>query len=224
MKQCKKCGVNINTNENFCPICYGDLKDVSGENVAGFFAEKKGETIVSKKRKKAIKILLFLNIFVISALIFINIKTKTEPWSLIVGLSCSYVWALVEHTILSHDTPFRKVFLQVLILSSIAFAINKIYSTTDWITNFVFPSLALAAMLFMAIYVLCDKQRKSKIFGFFMISILLMLVSMVMVVFKIDNFKTLNQINIIAQGLTCFAYILFCGRTILGEASKKFHI
>ena len=224
MKICKNCGVKVDTTEKFCPLCYGNLESVKEDEPSKFFVDKKSEVIVSKKRKKAIKILLFLNIIALSVLIFINIKSQTEPWSLVVGLSCLYVWLTVEHSIISHDTPFKKAFMQVLALSVTLFAINKIYSTNDWITNYVFPSLAMATLLFTSIYALFDKQRKTKIFSFFLLSVVLIIVSAIFLIFNIDTFRTLNQLNIILQGLVCFAYILFAGKKILTEAIKKFHI
>ena len=223
MKHCSLCRLEVDTDKEYCPLCYNHLTEVSKKETPEMFNLEKHEPR-KKRRVMVAKVFLIISLAILSACIYINVVTKTIAWSVVVGLSMLYVWVLVSHTIMSRDTPFKKVFFQLVVIIALLVATNKIFSSNDWLTNYVYPSLALLVTVVLTMIILCSKHRKKMLFGFFEIFFLLLVVSCVFVGLKIDKFELLNHINIIYQCLTIIAFTIFGWKTIVSEASRKFHI
>ena len=223
MKHCKICGVDVDTFKNYCPLCYGTLEEKCKKNNAEMFDLSSKKTI-SKTKSLVLKVFLLISVIVMVACFYINYQTKTQPWSVIVALAVVYLWVLVAHTIMSKSTVFKKVLFQIISVGAILFATNRFFSNTEWFTNFVFPGLSLLCAFVMLFVVFCSKHRKEYIFGFFRVDLLLIVASVLLLIFSADDFRLLNQINIIVQSIISLAYLVFAGRTIKTQASRKFHL
>ena len=223
MKHCNLCGVDVDTSKNYCPLCYGTLEEKSKKTDEEMF-NTASKPVISRKKSMVLKIFLMISIIIMTACVYINVQTKTAPWSVIVGLSIFYLWVLVAHTIMSRSTPFKKMFMQLLSLAAILFATERFFGNTHWFTNYAFPGIAMLATFVTLFVEFCSKKRKEYVFGFFRIYILLILASVLLLVLKADGFKLINQINIIFQSVICFAYLVFAGKTIRTQASRKFHL
>ena len=223
MKHCKICDVDVDTFKNYCPLCYGSLEEKSEKNNAEMF-DLNSKKQLSKAKSLVVKTFLLISIIVTVVCGYINYQTQTKPWSVIVALSILYLWVLVAHTIMSKSTVFRKVLYEVVSVGAILFASNRFFSNTEWFTNFVFPGLALLTAFVMLFVVFCSKNRKEYVFGFFRVDVLLILASILLLAFKTDDFKLINQINIIVQSIISLAYLIFAGKTIKTQASRKFHL
>lgn len=223
MKHCDICGVDVDTEQSFCPLCYNGLEEISPKVTTEFFQQKE-----NKKEKKSgvlvAKIFFIISLFIVCTCVYINIKTQTIAWSLVVGLSVLYLWVLVAHTIISRDTPFRKVLFQLISIIALLLATNKVFSNNDWLTNYTFPSIAILVTIILTFFVFCSKKRKSVLYSFFAVEILLIIVSSLLLILGIDTFKLLNQINIIFQAIVAVSYLIFGGKEIKNEALRKFHI
>lgn len=223
MKHCKICGVEVDTFKNYCPLCYGSLEEQTEKNNAEMF-DLNSKKQLSKAKSLVVKAFLLVSIIITVVCGYINYQTQTKPWSVIVALSILYLWVLVAHTIMSKSTVFKKVLFEVVSIGSILFASNRFFSNTEWFTNFVFPGLALLTAFVMLFVVFCSKNRKEYVFGFFRVDVLLILASILLLAFKTDDFKLINQINIIVQSIIALAYLIFAGKTIKTQASRKFHL
>lgn len=224
MKICELCNVKVDTNANFCPLCHNHLIEESKKETPEFFENKSKEK--EKKSKKIIvgKIFLILSIIASAVSVFINITTKTVPWSVIVVLSIIYLWVMIAHTIMSRETPFKKVLYHLLSLIALLISTNVIFGGNDWLTNFVFPGLAMLVALVLTMILFCSKKRKNIVFSFFCIIVLMLLTSAVLLIFKIDTYRLLNEINLMVGAIFIVSYLIFGYKTILTEASRKFHI
>lgn len=223
MKHCDICGVDVDTEKEICPLCYNRLEEKSPKVTAEFFQTKKAEKKKSAKKIVA-KIFFIISLFVVCTCVYINVKTQTVAWSLVVGLSVLYVWVLVAHTIMSRDTPFKKVLYQIVSIVALLLATNKVFSSNEWLTNYTFPSLAILVTIILTFYIFCSKKRKTVLYSFFSIIILLLIVSALLLGLKVDDFKFLNQINIIFQSIVVVSYLIFGWRDIKNEAIRKFHL
>lgn len=223
MKHCSLCNVDVDTARDFCPLCHNAMDDVSEKTTPEEFPKYK---IVGPERSLKnfiLKIFLVLSVVIVSACVFINIQTKTIPWSVAVAFVVVYLWVLIAHTIISKSSAFNKVFFELSAISAFLISVNLLFSSTPWFTNFVFPALAMLTTGFLSILQLA-KKKKEWVFSFFCIYLLLMIVSAIFLIFKIDGYKLLNTINLIYQLIIIFAYVLFGGKRILSQASRKFHI
>lgn len=190
---------------------------------AEFFQTKRAEKKKSSKKLIA-KIFFIISLFIVCTCVYINVKTQTIAWSLVVGLSVLYLWVLVAHTIMSRDTPFKKVLYQILAIVALLLATNKVFSSNEWLTNYTFPSLSMLVTIILTFFIFCSKKRKSILYSFFSIIVLLMIVSILLLVLKVDEFKFLNQINIIFEVIVAVSYLIFGGKYIKNEAVRKFHL
>ena len=223
MKHCSICKVEVDTSQDYCPLCYNHLAEVEPKTTPEMFVMSKKDAPKSKKIMVA-KIFLFISFAAILSCVYINIATKTIAWSAVVCLSIVYLWVLVAHTIISRDTPFRKVLFQLLAVAALLNATNQIFSSNDWLTVYVYPSLAMLVTLVLTMITLCSKSRKKYLFSFCSIFVILLVVSVLFIVLKLGDFKLLNTINIMFQCVIIFAYILFGGKPLFSEASRKFHL
>lgn len=223
MKHCSLCRLEVDTNQEYCPLCYNHLTEISKKETPEMFNLEK-PSARQKKRLIVAKVFLLITLTLLAACVFINIETKTIPWSVVVVLSFLYLWVLVAHTIMSRSTPFKKVLFQLVSIIALLVATNKIFSNNDWLTHYVYPALAMFATCVLSMIVCCSKHRKKLYFSFFSIFALLLTASLIFVCFKIDTFRILNLINILFQAVIMIALMLFAGRSLLTEASRKFHI
>ncbi len=224
MKYCKLCKVHIDTNHEFCPLCYNHLTPETEKKDNEKFLTASDLPVQKKKMNLVTKIFLMLSFIVIVASVAVNVYTKTVAWSVVVGLSILYLWVLIAHTIISHDNIFRKILLELLSILALLISTNLIFGGNDWLTNYVFPAIALGVSLVLSIDLVFFKKRKKVVFSFLCIILLLMLVSAIFLIFKIDTFKLLNQIFLIVGSVFVVCYFIFGGKTIIAEASRKFHI
>lgn len=223
MKHCSLCRLEVDTNQEYCPLCYNHLTEISKKETPEMFNLEK-PSARQKKRSIVAKVFLLITLTLLAACVFINIETKTTPWSVVVVLSVLYLWVLVAHTIMSRSTPFKKVLFQLVSIIALLVATNKLFSNNDWLTHYVYPALAMFATCVLSMIVCCSKHRKKLYFSFFSIFALLLAASLIFVCFKIDTFRILNLINILFQAVIMVALMLFAGRSLLTEASRKFHI
>lgn len=225
MKHCSLCGVDVDTSREFCPLCHNDMEDVSEKTEPENFPVYSSEKPQTKSAKAfIIKVFLVLSVLIIASCVFINIETKTIPWSVTVSFVIVYLWVLVAHTIISKSSAFDKVFFELSSICAFLVSINLVFSSTKWFTYYVYPSLAMLATIVLTIMLFIVKNKKNWIFSFFCIYLLEMVVSAIFLIFKIDDFMTLNIINLIFQGVVVFAYLLFDGKRIIAELIRKFHI
>jgi hypothetical protein len=224
VKYCKLCKVHVDTNANFCPLCYNHLSNEDEKTTAEMF---KSASTLSKQKPKlnlVAKIFLMLSLVAIAVCVVINFYTKTPAWSVVVTLSIGYLWLIVCHTILSHDVVFRKILFQIVWVLLLLTSTNVIFGGNEWLTDYVFPSIAMFVALVLSVVLIFLKKRKRVVFSFLSIIVLLAIVSGVLLIFKLDDFQLLNQISLIVDGLLVVSYFIFGGRTILSEISRKFHI
>lgn len=225
MKYCSLCNVQVDTEKEFCPLCHNAMDDLTEKTTLEMFPEYKQPSAKKKSLKKlAVKICLILSVLIIAFCVFINIQTETMPWSVIVAFIIIYFWVLIAHTILSRSSAFDKVFFELSAICAFLVSTNMVFSSTEWFVKFVYPGVSILATIVLTIMLMVRKDNKSWVFSFFCILLLMTVVSLVFLIFKIDSFKIINIINVLFQAVTMFAYLLFDSKTILAEASRKFHI
>lgn len=223
MKHCDICKVEVDTNNDICPLCYNKLAQVSEKHTPELF-ELKPKNKSKKNKVLVTKIFLLLSIVVVITTGFVNYATKSNPWSLVVLMSVLYLWVLVAHTIISRHSPFQKIFFQIVSVSLLLITIKYVFNSNDWLVSYVYPSMSIVVAIVLSFIIMCSKNRKKLIYSFFAIEILMMLASVLFLVFKIDKFMLLNQINIFVILISLIAYLLFGHKYIKTEFVRKFHI
>lgn len=222
MKHCKFCDVNVRTDKEYCPLCFNDI---SGEHDDNLLYLVNNKEMIYKKKYLASKILLFITFSVLMICGFINFMTYNGIlWSVIVATSALYLWILVGHTIISSRNAFEKVFFQLFGIIGIVVSTNLVSGGGDWLANYVLPSISLLVVIVLGFILICNKKRKNLLVGFLVIYVLLIIMSIILLACKLDNFKLLNEINLITTGLSVLAILFFGFRTIKTELSRKLHL
>ena len=222
MKHCKYCNVNVDTNENYCPLCYNSLE---GSGKTKEFYLKRTEDDKTQKTNYFLSKLFFLITLTASTTsIFINVVTyKGIPWSSVVISSFIYIWILIMHTILSKRSIFEKIVFQVLGAILVVGTVNYI-AKGHWLCDYVIPSIALAVTVTLLFISLCVKNKYKVISPFFVTYILLFITTLVLILTGADTFKFLGEINMIACGIGIVGTLLFGFKTLKLDFSKKFHL
>lgn len=227
MKHCNKCNIDTDSKQKYCPLCYNDLESTNTKNTSPeFYLTRTTADKTFKTRYFLFKLFLFLTISIGAICAFINFLTYEQSgvlWSLIVFASLLYVWILVGHSILSDRSMFEKIFFQFVGILAILLSSNLI-AGGDWLIKYVLPSVAITVATVMIMITLITKKRTNYVSTFFVVYILLFVLSLVMVLAKFDTFKLLNQINLCLCGLAIFGTLVFGFKTLRADASRKFHI
>lgn len=223
MKHCKYCNVDVDTNEKYCPLCYNNLE---GENkkTKEFYLKRTENDKTQKTSYLISKIFLLITLASSAICLFINFVTdKTVLWSILVIICIIYIWILVAHTILSKRSIFEKILFQLAGIISIVVATNNI-AKGPWLLNYVIPSIVLAASTILTFILFVTKKRAKLLSSFFLVYLLLFLTSLILVLVKADEFKLVNEINMITCGITIVGILLFGFKILKSDFSRKFHL
>lgn len=224
MKHCKYCNVNVETDKEFCPLCFNKLS-TDNNLPESFYQLRKTNPKAIKTNTFIYKLFLFLSICAVGICTLINLLVTPEKlWCLVVTFGVLYVWVLVAHTILSKRSVYKKVLLQILSLLILLFFIYKLDSTGNWLICYVYPSLSLALFGVMLMFLFIKKNRSEYLIGFSALSIGLGVVSLLMILFSYDTFFIINLINVIASALMIIGILVFGGSAIKYELTKKWHL
>ncbi len=223
MKKCKYCQVEVETKKDFCPLCFNHLEMVDNK-VEPFYELRKFNETTQKTSNFLYKLFLFLSICIGSVCLIINRLTNPNLWwSLVVIFSVLYVWVLVAHTILSKQSVFKKVLLQILSILILLYFSEKI-SPSDWLVSYVLPSVSICSVIVSLMLLFISKKRREYLIGFLFIYLVLGLVSTFCIVFKWDTFFIINLINAILCGLCLVGVLIFGFGAMKEELQKKWHI
>lgn len=224
MKYCERCKLSVDTLNNTCPLCYGELTGESEREHEVFMPRKEDEK-VNKRTSMAVKIFAFLSICTSIICVFINFVTKDPVmWSLIVLLGILYLWVFVAHTILSRRSFFEKVFFQICMILSIMFACELIApSERSWVINYVLPSVCILTIVVLNFFSLIGGKKYRFLLSCLIIYMLFFVIGIIMWALNLTEFKILYYISIIYSVISICGTFLFGYRIIASEFKKKMH-
>ena len=223
MKYCKYCKTEVDSVNNFCPLCFNHLDDLSDKS-DHFYSVRTCNETTNLTNAFLYKFFLFFTICAISCCVIINLLvTPNLPWFWIVVFGLLYVWVLVAHTILSNQSAFKKTFLQIVsILLLLYFAENISFSR--WLIPYVFPSISLTAIFVLLMILFISKKRTEYVFGFSVIILLLAVLSALIIIFGLSEYMLLNMINLIISLMTLVGNFIFGLKAIKEDLFKKLHL
>lgn len=224
MKKCEHCGVEVNTENTNCPLCFLELNEIeNSKKSTDIFKPRLAEN--NKKNKSVLyKIFLFISIIAITVCVVTNLMTQIFPlWSLVVTIGIIYCWVLIYHTILSERSIFEKLFLQIGVIVGLLFTCEWISDGAKWMVDYVIPSISMAVILVLFILSQALKYHRG-VLAFFIMTIILTIISACLLIFKVTTFNLLNIITIILGSVAILGMLLFSGNVLKTEFSKKFHV
>ena len=230
MKYCTDCKVKIDGDQNHCPLCFREIKEINEERAKDYpFAERKKDEKFQKNNSFLLKLFVFISICIVSTCAFINYylivekQVTSQWWSLVVLSSVTYVWVLISHTIISRRNVFEKILAQLLAIIFLLWTCDFITtSSTNWLVNYVFPSISICTVISLLMITLIRKD-KSWLLSFVVITIILTVASVLSFIYLEDQ-HVLNIINLAISGITLLGYFTFGYQAIKQEFVRKFHL
>lgn len=224
MKHCKYCHIEVDTNNDFCPLCFNHLSETDS-SFDQLYSKRFTNETTDRKKLFISKLFLFLTICVITACFFINYLVNFEvKWFLVVTFGILYVWVLVAHTIMTKRSAFKKILLQIISIIALLYFTERVSEPQDWLLPYVYPSISFTAVFALLMILFIDKNRSRKVLGFSVLILLMLVGSIVIMIFNIAQFKLLNFLNCVICGLTLVGLFVFASNSIKHELSKRFHL
>lgn len=223
MKHCNHCKVDVDTAENYCPLCYNYFE--GGEDPeTEYYLKREHAPRTMKSNHFVAKLFFFISLCVSVICVAINIFAgKQSQWSPIVICSIVYLWILVAHNIMSSRSAFEKVFFQLLGLLLLLYSLERI-SKGDWLFSYVLPSIILAATSVLAMISLISKSKANFLLSFFIFYIIFFVVSLVFLIFVKDVYRLLYLISVFYTGLIAAGTLIFGNKILRAEITKKAHL
>lgn len=215
---CNKCGIEAE-NSDVCPLCHTPL------------TEEAASRLPSKKKKARVKIISFTKWYIIaSAAIFalcLGFNLAIPPtmlWSVFVAVELMHIYYTIRITILnSYKRLILRIIGQEIMLSITLITAGAIFEISQIIYLYVLPTINLAILLFILIYVAIKRNdRQMGSFGLFvlgMFSFLPLCITLIMGSYYIPS--------IIMAGLTNAAtagFLIFGGKEVLNTFKLMFHL
>lgn len=225
MKYCKHCKVEVDSSENYCPLCYNYL-EAEEEDKKGFDYYLGRDKAKSRAVNNNFLLKLFLYLSICVSVICFAVNYFTEKhmlWSPVVFVSILYIWILVLHTIISSRSAFEKIFFQLVGLIALLLMLERI-SMQAWFLDYVLPSILIATTTVLAMISMISKHKAALITTFFVFYIIFEAVSLVFLLFVRDVYFLLYLIHAVYNGLILFGTLLFGNRIIKNEIAKKAHL
>ncbi len=223
MKSCKYCNVTVETEKDFCPLCFNKLID-DGNEVEIFYPQNLNEKPAKKPTKFLYKLFLFITLCALAICAVINYLTTPDVlWSVVVGCGLLYVWVLVAHTILSKQSVFKKVLLQILSILLLLFFTEKL-SDSLWLFAYVYPSVSLGVIITTLMMLFIKSNRSEYLIGFSFIYLLMDILSILILIFYRNSFYLLNLINVIFCSFAFIGLLIFGFNAMKAEIAKKWHL
>lgn len=222
MKYCENCKIQVDGERDYCPLCFRELSGEC-EHSTPIFAERSLNEHSNRRNNFITKLFSFMTICAIVICLIINFMVNPDVfWSLTVISGLLYVWVLVAHTIISRRNIFEKVLFQLLSLIFILFTTDMLSNDHSWFPEIVFPSVSMcaASVLLMIIFI---KKDKSWMLSFLVITVLLVVASLI-VMFKLDEFKLVNLINVVYCSLIVLGYLIFGWTSIKQQFARIFYL
>lgn len=226
MKTCTKCNASVKTSKKQCPLCFNELEKAANSAVEhGIYPPAKPSLSTSSKNFFLSRLFLFITISVFSVCFFINFMVNFNVfWSLLVLVSMLYIWILVRHTIISKRSVFEKILFQFVGILSVIMATNYVAGGEDWFWNFVVPSASLATTTVLVFVLFVNSKRGDFVLSFFLMSLLLIILSVVLLTTGADTFRLLNLINLLYTSLFALGILIFGFRNLKRGFHKNLHI
>ena len=220
MKHCDKCNVDINSDLNYCPLCFNEI-DEGQLDTPKFYSVSSVKPTEIKKTHMTRKIFTIISLAVILTCCIINYLTKTPFWSGLVALGIIYLWIFVKHTIMSSRSAFEKVILQVVGIFAILILSNYV-SGGGWFMDYVLPALMSLIIIVLNMILFVSPRRKTFEVSFLIIELFILIASIIFMCVR--DFNILHLITLCFSGFSLVGLIIMDGKNVFRELSKKFHL
>ncbi len=221
MNKCNNCGVYVYESDSSCPLCQTKL----GEEKDTVVKYPNYKDIVAH-RSLLRNIPLFITFTASVICIYINFFTYDRGdlfWSVIVSVSLLYINEVIY---LMHSPSKRfgaKVLLNYVFLSGYLIVIDFFTGMRLWSTNYVFPFLTIATIIFLTVLAIRSKRLFSEYFGYILSVMLIGVIPIIIYLIGFSDQAWGAFVAIICCAIIALGLYLFSDKTFKAELRKRFH-
>ena len=217
MKHCKKCDININTNERNCPLCQSKL-------------EGKCVSVYPELNIRVIDTILRFVLFFSLVVIFINgytdyIINNKFTYSIFVLLGIFTFYVLIRYILKSVHKDLLNVFYNIMLIVIVLLFIWYGFTKLSIIISVIIPSIVIFDLVLSTLLALIlRKNYIRKYIHVIFMNILLSFIPTLLVTLKITNDLIISHIAFIFAMITVFYLIVFDFNSLKEEVKKMFYI
>ena len=220
---CKKCNVKINTAVSKCPLCQNELEkdETFGNFNSNIFPYV--ESIKSNGLWQKILVVVFFVVVVICTAVDILLN-RTITWSIypnavVVCLGASIAIGLEKKRSLSSILFYEYIFL--------CFAIyywDRITGMHNWSLNYILPILSVVFVIANFVLRLVFRREYIRYFRNIVLGSIVGILSLVLYAKGVISLIAPSFVSCVLGGLAMISIIIFDGKKVFVELSRRLHI
>lgn len=220
MNKCKHCNLSIYDSEVVCPLCHTAM-DTTAHTVVEY---PKYEDLITAKFILR-HMLWFIAMATLLVCVYIRIFTQEAKifWPVIIGATMLYCLAMLW-VIRTKKKPYgAKIMYSYIFLSAFAITIDFITDFFLGSTDFIFPFLTLAAIIYLTVLAVRSKRLFSEYFGYMLAVLAIGLLSIPIYLLGLNEYEWGAFIALASSALIAIGLYLFADKNLKEEVKKRFH-
>ncbi len=235
MKKCVKCGINLDTTRNTCPLCLNILED-NNEKSKESYPKRIEERVTKHILRKVFLFISFLAMFVCAVINILTYRENPTLWSLIVFTAVLYLWILIKGVILSRRNIAFMLIMQSVSLCVLLYFIEYVakgsfinYDYDSWVIPYVVPFVMMVSIFAITLLTLIKRMRYSDYMLYLLVLSLMGFIPLILLLLRTTKglFENITWPTIV---LACYAFTTLIGLFVFSdkqakdEFKKRFHI
>jgi hypothetical protein len=225
MKYCKKCGVSVNTQYDYCPLCAAGLVS-DGEpaaDVSGDLYPVNSET--SKTPNMLLRAMVFISVVAVLTCVFINIMAyEGMLWSLIVAAGVVFVWAAAGYPLIARKNIGHHIMVDAVFACAFFVVAQFVINTKGWSLDYVVPFLFIAATTLISFVILVKRMKWREYAVYQFVTIILGLLPVISVISGLVIILWPSILSAFYSFITLLGMFIFGDKKYKNELIKRFHL
>ncbi len=222
MKFCDSCEVYIDLAYERCPLCHKAMGEAEGKLP---YPNAVPKPQPKSRLTRRVKVLIALTILGMGICVLVNaIVWSGVFWSMLVIAPVLYVWLLIAGTVLSPWMNGAKVLLQLVGMSALLIAIERITPEKTWAQNYVIPFVIIAAIIMEIYYMYDNRKRWRESMVYVIVAVIIGFVPLILLGARVLTVWWPAAACAFMAGFTLVGFILFAVKQFKSEITKRFHL
>ncbi|MDO5560895.1 MAG: DUF6320 domain-containing protein [Oscillospiraceae bacterium] len=221
MLYCRKCKTDITGDKRCCPLCQGELSGSPQKNSDVF------PNMQTKKysRSFTMKLVAFIAIVLIVVCFSVNILVSTQHWwSLFAGAAIVWLWITVVAGITQRRNISKAISLELFLLTAFAVLADVSTGWHRWSIDYVIPVACIMSMISMVIASKLFHKSVNDYVVYLVISAIYGIIPVIFIFTGVLNQKLPSVLCVASSIILIAAILIFEGRNMKYEFTKRFHI
>lgn len=220
MLYCPKCKTDIEGNKGCCPLCQGELTDkAEGYDAYMYVPPEKFS------RNLMFRIVSFACACAIILAVALNFIIGSEYWwSLFAVAGVASIWVTLSIGITYRKRLFKNITFQLYFITAAAVLWDVATGWQGWSIDFVLPCACVAYMFSIFVLSKVIKGPQNSYVIYLVLDAAYGIVPLIFVLTGVLNVVYPSVICVACSLISIFGLLIFDGRALKEEISKKLHI